>query len=309
MTFDDARSSRSCTPVHTRPRASTSMQASDTAASTASSSTVSISSRIGLDRSSIGGSGGTPPPPPRPSSAFRGRRRCLAPSLRSCSGSFERGGEIPASRRRWTKPGPSRSRRVSRCGSGRRRPLEPRPRGSRGGTRTVAGATQAALELAAREKLPWVIGELAYWRWRAGIEEAVPEQRCGAVRGPDRGRLGACRPSSGPPWAAPTRRRSRWPMRTRRSRCGARWTSCSTWARVRPPRSSRAGSARAARPDSRAGRVRRPSGTPSGLTAREVEVLALLAQGLRNAEIAERLFLAAKTVDHHVSAILRKLDV
>jgi len=38
-------------------------------------------------------------------------------------------------------------------------------------------------------------------------------------------------------------------------------------------------------------------------------VLALVAEGLRNADIAERLFLSAKTVDHHVSAILRKLGV
>jgi DNA-binding NarL/FixJ family response regulator len=45
------------------------------------------------------------------------------------------------------------------------------------------------------------------------------------------------------------------------------------------------------------------------MTARELEVLTLVAEGLRNAEIAERLFLSEKTVGHHVSAILRKLDV
>jgi DNA-binding NarL/FixJ family response regulator len=38
-------------------------------------------------------------------------------------------------------------------------------------------------------------------------------------------------------------------------------------------------------------------------------VLPLLADGMRNAQIAERLVVSAKTVDHHVSAILRKLSV
>ena len=48
---------------------------------------------------------------------------------------------------------------------------------------------------------------------------------------------------------------------------------------------------------------------PAGLTSRELEILTLVAGGLRNREIAERLFLSEKTVDHHISAILAKLGV
>lgn len=47
----------------------------------------------------------------------------------------------------------------------------------------------------------------------------------------------------------------------------------------------------------------------AGLTLREAEVLALLSEGLRNAEIAERLYLSPKTVRQHVSVILAKLGV
>jgi len=46
-----------------------------------------------------------------------------------------------------------------------------------------------------------------------------------------------------------------------------------------------------------------------GLTRREAQILELLADGLRNATIAKRLFLSSKTVEHHISAVLAKLGV
>jgi DNA-binding CsgD family transcriptional regulator len=57
------------------------------------------------------------------------------------------------------------------------------------------------------------------------------------------------------------------------------------------------------------GAQERTRANPQGLTNSELKVLNLLAQGRRNAEIARRLFVSEKTVGHHVSAILAKLEV
>jgi ATP/maltotriose-dependent transcriptional regulator MalT len=57
------------------------------------------------------------------------------------------------------------------------------------------------------------------------------------------------------------------------------------------------------------GPTRATAANPAGLTGRQVEVLGLLAEGLTDAEIAARLSLSAKTVGHHVSALLAKLGV
>ena len=55
------------------------------------------------------------------------------------------------------------------------------------------------------------------------------------------------------------------------------------------------------------GRRKSTRANPAGLTARPLEVLALLGEGLTNAEIAERLVVSTRTAEHHVAAVLDKL--
>jgi len=54
---------------------------------------------------------------------------------------------------------------------------------------------------------------------------------------------------------------------------------------------------------------RAPSATPGGLSAREIEVIVLVAQGYTNADIARRLFISPATVRNHISAALGKLGL
>jgi DNA-binding CsgD family transcriptional regulator len=172
----------------------------------------------------------------------------------------------------------------------------------------VAATTHDAFALAMQQRSAWEIGELACWRRRAGWREEIP--------------AGAAEPYA-------LQLRGQW------DRAAQRWTEigCPYEAALaladadeddalhralaelhrlgaRPAAAIVAHRLheRGARGVARGPR-RTTKANPANLTTRELEVLELVAQGLPNSEIAGRLFLSRKTVAHHVSAILRKLDV
>jgi DNA-binding CsgD family transcriptional regulator len=174
----------------------------------------------------------------------------------------------------------------------------------------VDGETGDVLERAVERKDPWAAGELAVWRHRAGLDvpaDVPAAEPCARELAGDPLGAAAAWEALGCPYEAALARAHSGDDAARRAaidafealgaRCAAAWVA----------RALRAGGARDV--VIRTGPRAATRENPAGLTARELEVLALVAEGLRNADIAARLFLSDRTVGHHVSAILRKLGV
>jgi DNA-binding CsgD family transcriptional regulator len=176
-----------------------------------------------------------------------------------------------------------------------------------GNAEAVRREARPGLELAQSKKDPWAVGEMAFWMWRADAIHAPPpgaaEPYALQISG-DWARAAALWEKLGCPYEAAMARADGDEHALRMAlaafeRLGARAATALVTRRLRTlgvrniPRGPR--------PTTRA--------HPANLTRRETEILGLVAEGLRNVEIANRLYLSAKTVDHHVSSILGKLGV
>jgi len=152
---------------------------------------------------------------------------------------------------------------------------------------------------------PWELGELSWWLYLAGDSRPARTPPAAPfalmLAGQHRAAAADWEGLGSPLWAAYALAFS--PEITDAQRCldllGRLDVPAVRHAVLRDRRSRGLGVPRGPRPASRA--------NPAGLTAREAEVLQLLADGLSYAEVAERLVLSEKTVGHHVSAVLRKL--
>ena len=165
----------------------------------------------------------------------------------------------------------------------------------------------AAYELARAKGHPWFVGELAHWLWRAGVPDAArppcAEPFALQIDGDWRGaaalweRIG-CPYEHAFALADGDESAQRTALEIA-DRLGAR--PMADRLRLRMREQGIAAIPRGPRESTRA--------NPAGLTAREVEVLDLVARGWQNARIAEQLSRSVRTIEHHIAAILAKLDV
>jgi DNA-binding CsgD family transcriptional regulator len=164
------------------------------------------------------------------------------------------------------------------------------------------------LALGGREISPWWWSEMAFWGWMAGAEGPLPARSelpfWLQVIGEPRAAAAAWLEVGSPYYAATAfvsaggEEDLRQALRIFND-LGA--VPMSRRAAAALQRIGASAIARGPRPRTRA--------NPARMTDREVEILTLVESGLTNGEIAERLVLSVKTVEHHVSAILRKVGV
>ena len=178
----------------------------------------------------------------------------------------------------------------------------------RGDRQTAGDEAEAGYALAVASGAPFWYSELSFLAWRSGRLDRLPDgtEEAYVLHAKGAFREAASRWSSlGCPYQqaevladSPDEADLRESLEILQS-LGARVLAGQVAQRLRELGAR--GIPRGPRPSTRA--------NPAGLSRRELEVLALIRAGARNAEIAERLVLSPKTVDHHVSAVLRKLDV